>query len=146
VWNELIVLLAGPLAEYRVQRKSSVGSLRFYKFCMAGGYDPHGDASQAKKLFDWLVEHRFSPSIDAAWDRAEGQTKDLFRTQWKAIHTVAQLLIEKRRLDGPELLGAVKDLRTGYTAKEHRERSKAGCDVHLAKPADLKQLLALVAD
>lgn len=36
---------------------------------------------------------------------------------------------------------------SGYAKDEDRKRSAAaGCDAHLAKPADLQQLLALVSD
>ena len=36
---------------------------------------------------------------------------------------------------------------SGYVKEEDRKRSQAaGCDAHLAKPADLKQLLALVGE
>lgn len=98
-WNAAVHCLAGPYAEARAAKCSRATAI------WRGGLD---DMAHAKKIIEHLVANGFSRSEDDAWERADAHADDFLTEHWQAIERVALGLIERGRLEAPEVSELVR--------------------------------------
>ena len=94
-WDFLLVRLSGGYAEARVSRRSA------FSVFFTNAKDDHDNAQNA---ISWLVENGYADSGDAAWLRAETETRDFLNHRWQAIQRVATALQTAGKLDGAEVI------------------------------------------
>ncbi|WP_342129938.1 hypothetical protein [Hydrogenophaga sp. OTU3427] len=92
-WDLLTVLLAGPVAEARVRRRSLTAIL------FTSG---QGDFLQINDVLAGLIENGFA-SEKSGWERVESEVREIVRSEWAAIEAVALALLEKGVLTGAEV-------------------------------------------
>lgn len=98
-WDFLLMLLAGGYSEARYTRRSANEIF----------FGPaSGDFERAQLPINWLVERGFSEDPDAAWRRAEADTRAFLRKHWDAVERVAEALLQRGRLEAEEVAALVE--------------------------------------
>ena len=98
-WDLLIVLLAGGLAEARASKTWSL--VIFFRSAA-------DDFAAAQRLFGQLVRQGFAGDVNAAWKRAEGETREMLRANWPAVEAVAERLSLCGRVEAEEVVAIVR--------------------------------------
>ena len=98
-WEMLTYKLAGGYAEARVAKASAA-----FIFMTAS----KEDMESAQEVLIWLVKRRFAVDTDAAWLRAENETRRFLRERWADIERVAIALIDQGRLEPTDVVGLVQ--------------------------------------
>ena len=97
-WDLVLYSLAGPRAEARISRTAYV------VIVLTSGRE---DYESAKPVIRWLIQHGFADGEKAAWHRAEEEVRQFMRTHWPHICRVADALMSRGRLEGPEVVQIV---------------------------------------
>ena len=94
VWDAILIALAGPFAESRVSKRAQP-----YILLTSGSMD----WQHAKHWISLLVSHRYAECSNAAWMRAEQETREFLRNHWAKIERVAAALLAQGVLEPAEL-------------------------------------------
>ena len=94
VWDEILLILAGPFAEARIGKRAVATLLR---------RAPRRGRPEVESWLDWLVEHGFADDARSASLRAEAEVRLFLRTHWATIERVADALMTRGVLEANEL-------------------------------------------
>src|SRR5690606_5003264 len=94
VWDEVLLILAGPFAEARSRKRGVATLLRGTR---------REDYLEAEKWLRWLVDHGFTNDLRATGLRAEAEARLFLRTHWHTIETSAEALRARGVLEAHEV-------------------------------------------
>lgn len=103
IWDEILLLFAGPFAEARV-RKCKVAVLL--------PATRHEDCFDAETWLRWLVAHGFADDAHTALLRAEAEVRLFLRTHWRTIESVAEVLLDRGVVEADELTRIFRTIAT----------------------------------
>lgn len=103
-WEDIIVCLAGPIAENRWRRYSrwaiQLKADHFAKRCIEHDcLDPNTDEGKAMKRLRWAHPGEERERFNAAWLEAE----QAVAAHWRAITSIGRTLHQRGRMTGEEL-------------------------------------------
>lgn len=104
LWNLLVVMLAGGLAEARVRKKSAP-----WIFLTTA----REDWSEASRLLTSLVDRGLADNFDGAYLRAEEETRLMLKACWWTILRVSEALQERGALSPEQLVSMVGETPQG---------------------------------
>lgn len=93
VWDEILLILAGPFAEARIGKRAVAAMLQ---------RSPQR-GKEAESWLQWLVDHGFAEDARSASMRAEAEVRLFLRTHWSTIEMVAAALMARGVLEAGEL-------------------------------------------
>ncbi|WP_448172290.1 hypothetical protein [Rhizobacter fulvus] len=98
-WAYLLVLFAGGYAEARVSKRAAATVF------LTNAKD---DAQEAQQSLEMLVAQAFASDQNAAWLRAEADTREFLKGHWPAIERVADALQADGHVSASELVNLVE--------------------------------------